>query len=111
MAHKWRDVRGKLSPEREEGIRRRVREETAKLSLHQLRQARSMTQTSMASLLHVNQGAISKMEGRTDMYVSTLRSYIEAMGGHLQIRAVFPEGPVEINQFHDIGEDRVVSTV
>src|SRR5690348_14809539 len=106
MTHKWRDIRGKLSPEREERIRRRVEEEMRKLSLYQLRQAREMTQVNMAKILHVNQGAISKMEGRTDMYVSTLRSYIEAMGGHLQIRAVFPDGPVEINQFQEIGEDQ-----
>ncbi|MGB7191530.1 MAG: XRE family transcriptional regulator [Acidobacteriaceae bacterium] len=106
MAHKWRDVRGRLSPEREERIRRRVEEETRKLSLHQLRQAREMTQMNMASVLHVNQGAVSKMEGRTDMYVSTLRSYIEAMGGHLQIRAVFPDGQVEITQFRAIEDDR-----
>jgi hypothetical protein len=44
------------------------------------------------------------MEKRRDMYVSTLRSYIEAMGGQLQIKALFPEGEVEINQFEDLPE-------
>jgi hypothetical protein len=41
------------------------------------------------------------MEKRADMYVSTLRSFIQAMGGQLQIKAVFAEGEVEIEQFQD----------
>jgi hypothetical protein len=44
------------------------------------------------------------MEKRTDMYISTLRSFIQAMGGELQIRAVFPEGEVAIEQFRDAGD-------
>jgi hypothetical protein len=44
------------------------------------------------------------MEKRTDMYVSTLRSFIQAMGGQLQIKAVFPEGEVEIEQFKNVAE-------
>ena len=50
------------------------------MTLHQLREARSLTQVNLAKVLNVNQGAVSKMEKRTDMYVSTLRSYIKAMG-------------------------------
>jgi hypothetical protein len=42
------------------------------------------------------------MERRTDMYISTLRSYIEAMGGKLDIIARFPDGKVHINQFEEI---------
>jgi hypothetical protein len=42
------------------------------------------------------------MEKRTDMYVSTLRSFIQAMGGQLQIKAVFPEGEIEIDQFKNV---------
>jgi hypothetical protein len=42
------------------------------------------------------------MEKRTDMYVSTLRSFIQAMGGQLQIKAVFPEGEVQIEQFQNV---------
>jgi hypothetical protein len=45
--------------------------------------------------------AVSKMERRTDMYVSTLQDLIKAMGGELKITANFPEGSVEINQFAD----------
>jgi hypothetical protein len=47
-------------------------------------------------------GDVSRLERRTDMYVSTLRNYIRAMGGELKITAVFPNGAVEISQFQDV---------
>ncbi len=99
MTHKWKTIRGKFSPEREARIRQRVKEAVRVMTLHQLREARSLTQVNLAKVLNVNQGSVSKMEKRTDMYVSTLRSYIKAMGGDLQIKAVFPEGEVQIEQF------------
>ncbi|MGC1434529.1 MAG: hypothetical protein WA847_01435 [Terriglobales bacterium] len=49
------------------------------------------------NLLGINQSAVSKMERRPDMYISTLQSMIRAMGGQLKIEAVFPEGKVEIS--------------
>jgi hypothetical protein len=55
------------------------------------------TQTRLAEVLEMDQGNISKLEKRTDMYLSTLRSYVEAMGGVLEIRAVFPDGEVKID--------------
>jgi hypothetical protein len=54
------------------------------------------------NLLGINQAAVSKMERRADMYISTLQSMIRAMGGQLKIEAVFPEGKVEINQFRKL---------
>ncbi len=68
--------------------------------------ARNLTQEHLANLLHVNQSAISKLERRTDMYLSTLRDMIKAMGGNLEIRAVFPEGQVQINQFGKLRQRR-----
>ena len=103
MAHKWKDIRRKLSPEQEEETRRYVNAVVESVKLNQLREARKLTQANLASLLGVNQGSVSKMEKRTDMYISTLRSFIQAMGGELQIRAVFPEGEVAIEQFKDAG--------
>ena len=61
-----------------------------------------LTQTQLAQVLQVSQGAVSKVEPRADMYISTLRSYVRAIGGDLQIRAVFPEGEVLIDQFEDL---------
>ena len=104
MATKWRDIRKTLSPEAEERIRREVENAAAVMTLYQLREARSLTQVSLAKVLDVNQGAVSRMEKRTDMYVSTLRNFIQAMGGRLQVKAIFPEGEVEIDQFGNLAE-------
>src|SRR5450631_2050172 len=111
MARNWEDVRKQLGPEREARIKARVRDEIGRLSLesaslNQLREARSLTQTSLAELLGIPQGGISRLERRTDMYVSTLRNYIRAMGGELKITAVFPNGAVEISQFHDVEQHK-----
>jgi transcriptional regulator with XRE-family HTH domain len=79
-----------------------VEEVALAMPLNKLREAQSPTQASLATILGVNQGSVSKMEKRTDMYVSTLRNFIQAMGGQLQIKAIFPEGEVEIEQFKDL---------
>lgn len=104
MAHKWREIRKQLSPEREARIAQRITDEVERLSLTQLRTARELTQENLAKILNVNQGAVSKLEKRTDMYLSTLRSYLQAMGADLQIKAVFKDQEVVINQFEDIEE-------
>jgi hypothetical protein len=52
--------------------------------------------------LHVNQAAVSKMERRADMYITTLQRVIKAMGGRLEIRAVFANSVVRISQFQDL---------
>ena len=104
MAHKWREIRGTFSPEQEAEIARRVKEAAGVMTLYQLREARSLTQVNLAKVLNVNQGAVSRMEKRTDMYVSTLRNFIQAMGGQLQVKAIFPEGEVEIEQFETLAQ-------
>jgi hypothetical protein len=58
----------------------------------------------LAEVLHVQQPSIAKLEHRTDMYLSTLRSHIEAMGGVLDIVARFPDGDVRIANFSDIAD-------
>ena len=73
------------------------------MPLQELRQAHQMSQERLAQLLTTKQANVSRMERRTDMYISTLRNYIEAMGGELDIIARFPDGEVHINQFEDIG--------
>ena len=60
------------------------------MGLAELRTAMDMTQESLANALHVKQASISKMERRSDMYISTLSKIIEAMGGELQIVAKMP---------------------
>jgi DNA-binding XRE family transcriptional regulator len=108
MAHKWRDIRGTFSPEQEAEIARRVREAAGVMTLYQLREARNLTQVNLAKVLNINQGAVSKMEKRTDMYVSTLRNFIQAMGGQLQVKAIFPEGEIQIDQFENVADPQNV---
>jgi hypothetical protein len=105
MARKWKDMRRSFSEEDEANSKRWIAAELEKLPLAEVRKARQMTQIRLAELLQVNQGAISKMEKRSDMYLSTLRSYVEAMGGQLEIRAVFPNGEVVLEQLGEAAEE------
>ena len=74
----------------------------AELPLAELRQARYFSQERLTAELRVQQPAVAKIEKKADMYISTLRRFIEAMGGRLEIRAHFPDGEVRINQFEDL---------
>src|SRR3954466_992158 len=85
----------------------RVPSSVAAMPLDALRDAKQLTQVQIAQLLKISQGAVSKVERRSDMFVSTLRNYVRAIGGDLEIRAVFPEGDVLIDQF---GEARPQNT-
>jgi DNA-binding XRE family transcriptional regulator len=71
-------------------------------TLDELRRARQLTQAKIAETLGVNQGEVSKIEHRTDLYLSTLSEYVEALGGALEIRAVFPDSEVRITQFESL---------
>jgi predicted XRE-type DNA-binding protein len=101
MAQKFKELQTKISAERRARVEERVREAIKEMALDELRTAREFTQAELSQVLRVDQGSISKLERRTDMYIGTLRRYIEAMGGSLQIRAVFPDGEVQIKQFED----------
>ncbi len=102
MARNFNELRAKMSPERRARNAQRAKEALAAMPLEELREARELTQNQLAQVLNVSQGAVSKVERRADMYISTLRSYVRAIGGDLQIRAIFPEGEVLINQFEDL---------
>src|SRR5262245_47672052 len=99
MAKPFRTLMEKMDPERRARVEARVKETIAGLPLDELREARALTQTQLAESLGVNQAHVSKIERRADMYVSTLRRFVEAMGGELDIRARFPEGEVRISHF------------
>jgi transcriptional regulator with XRE-family HTH domain len=100
------ELRKRMTPER----RARNAEETkrllASMALHELRRARERSQEELARELKVGQPAVAKLERRTDMYVSNLRRYIEALGGSLEITARFPEGVVSITNFGDLADDK-----
>jgi ribosome-binding protein aMBF1 (putative translation factor) len=103
MAIRVQDLIAQLPKERQEAIKKRSAELLAEeATLRQLREARAKSQEDLARKLHIKQAAVSKLERRTDMYLSTLRGYIEAMGGELEIIARFPQQAVRINQFEAI---------
>lgn len=101
MAKSYENLRKKMSPEARARAEAGARKLLAEMPLHELRTARRLTQEQLAETLHIKQASISKMEKRTDMYISTLRKLIEAMGGELRIEAEFPEGKVAITSFSD----------
>ncbi len=102
--HPFSELTKGFTSERRRRVDDMKRKLLAEMPLHELRRARSLTQQDMAKMLNVNQPAVSKLEHRADMYVSSLRSYIESAGGTLKIIAEFPEGEVAITNFSDVGE-------
>jgi predicted transcriptional regulator len=68
----------------------------AVVSLDRLREERGLTQVEVANLLEVTQGNISRLEHASDLYLSTLSRYVEALGGHLELTAVFPDEVVSV---------------
>jgi transcriptional regulator with XRE-family HTH domain len=102
MPKNFNTLREKMSPAARERSRVLAEKYRAEMPLDELREARAMTQVHLAKILGVNQAAVSKMERRADMYVSTLQDFVRAMGGELKITARFPEGTVEINQFEAV---------
>ncbi|MCE4556863.1 XRE family transcriptional regulator [Roseateles cellulosilyticus] len=103
MAKKFETLRASMKPEARARADAKARAMLVEMPLAELRQARGLSQKVLAEVLHVQQPSIAKMEKRTDMYISTLRSHIEAMGGELEVVARFPDGAVKINNFTDIG--------
>jgi len=106
MARKFRDLRQGMSPEAQKRSHAKATAMLSDLPLAELRQARHFSQQQLAAELEVKQPAVAKLEKKADMYISTLRRFVEAMGGELEIRAHFPEGDVRINQFEDLDEQK-----
>ena len=108
MTNSFSKLREKMPAEVQARAKKRADTEVKKLlaemPLNELRQARGLSQTLLAQHLGVQQPAVAKLERRADMYISTLRSHIQAMGGELNIIATFPEGEVRISNFADIQE-------
>jgi DNA-binding transcriptional regulator YiaG len=106
MAKSFKDLQAKMSPESRARSEAKAQQMTKEMALDELRAARALTQEHLSTLLGVKQSAISKLERRADMYVSTLSHFITAMGGTLEIRAVFPDGDVRIKQFETLTDKR-----
>jgi len=102
MAKKFAALMAQMSPESQARTEAKARAMLAEMPLNELRQARGLSQKILADVLHVQQPAIARIERRTDMYISTLRSHIEAMGGQLEVVARFSDGAVRIINFSDL---------
>ena len=99
MAKQFRDLVAWMSPESRARSDALYRQLLAEMPLQELRRALDLTQQQVVAALGIHPVAISKMEGQTDLYVSILRRFVEAMGGEWRIVARFPQGAVEINPF------------
>ena len=87
---KWSQVRGRLVPaDQEEAAAEGRRALRDALGLARIRAERQVTQVELAARLDRSQGNISELERRSDVYLSSLREYVEALGGELEVSAVF----------------------
>jgi predicted XRE-type DNA-binding protein len=96
MAKSFQELRARMAPAAQQAAELKTKEMLATMPLQQLRQARQMSQEQLAALLHVRQANVSKIERRENIYVNTLRTYVAAMGGELEIIARFPDGEIKI---------------
>ena len=102
--HSFAELRTRMSPEAQaKGVAeaQRLGEE---MDLAEVRRALKLSQEEIGQTLQIKQGSVAKIEKRADMYVSTLRRFIEAMGGELEIVARFPDHAVKIKNFADLNE-------
>jgi DNA-binding XRE family transcriptional regulator len=90
------ELEAKMSPASRAESDRIFKMHMKEMPLHELRAARRLTQQQLAQTLEMSQAAVSQLEKRADMYLSTLQNFVEAMGGHLEMYAVFPDGKVPL---------------
>lgn len=90
----WKVIRDAVAsePGAEEEIARHRTELLAEIGLFELRRRAALSQVELAARLNVSQSAVSQLERSTDPKLSTVRDYVEGLGGHLQLVAVFDDG-------------------
>ena len=101
MATKWNDLKHKASPEKRERLKQEALEELAAVEstgVGIIRAARHQTQVAVAEQMNMPQSAVSRLEAQRDCRLSTLRKYVAALGGHLEMRAVFPDDTVDLDR-------------
>ncbi|MBI5784339.1 MAG: XRE family transcriptional regulator [Rhodocyclales bacterium] len=102
MAKKFAELRAKMSPDAQARAAARAEAMLLEMQLQELRKARQVTQVEVAKAMNVEQAAISKLERREDMYVSTLREYVKALGGELKLVASFPDAEIQVHPFEEV---------
>jgi transcriptional regulator with XRE-family HTH domain len=96
MARNFRELQEKMSPESRTRSEARAQAMLKELPLSELREAQHLTQAELGKRLNIGQDAVSKLEHRADMYLSTLSDFIKAAGGSLELTARFPSGDVHL---------------
>jgi len=99
MAKKFGELRARMTPEAQSRAAARAEAMLVEMQLQELRKARKITQVEVAKAMSVEQAAVSKLERRDDMYVSTLREYVKALGGELKLVASFPDADIQVHPF------------
>lgn len=94
---RWNELKHKFSKEREDAIRREVEVEILELNLRAIRELMGKTQEELAALVEMSQSQVSETERRGDYRLSTLRRYIQALGGELEIIANFGDRKVRLH--------------
>jgi transcriptional regulator with XRE-family HTH domain len=108
VTRKFSEIRRPETPERRARIDAIKAGMAAGERLFELRKARGVTQVDVADRLGVSQGNVSELERREDLFLSTLRGYVAALGGHLEVNAVFDEGDshlIDLQQFAKAAQD------
>lgn len=101
------EIMRELPPERRERIEKRASELIDEhMTLQDIRKAQKLTQERMAQILGIGQDSVSRLEKRTDLHLSTLNNYINAMGGSLKLVAEFPDrSPVILDGLVELSID------
>jgi transcriptional regulator with XRE-family HTH domain len=95
--HRWNDLKAsKLTPAQRKANKRWVEKEILEMNLRTLREVLGKTQEELAKLAETRQSELSRIEQRDDHLVSTLRRYVEALGGELEIVANFGEKRIRL---------------
>jgi len=102
MAKKFSELHSNMKPESQLRSQAMTEQLLKEMPFHQLRQARELSQKLLAEVLNEQQQSIKKLEKRADIYLSTIRTQIQAMGGELEIVARFPHGSLSIRTFSDL---------
>ncbi len=102
MTKPFKQLLAKMPPERQKRIGLKTALLKNEIALKELREALDLTQQEIANRLNLKQAAISKFERQSDIYISTLRKILFAMGADLKIVAHFKSGEVVINQFTEL---------
>ena len=102
MSKPFKNLINQMPAKRQDRIKEKTRVLKEQMALAELRKALKLTQGQLAATMKLNQAAISKFEHQSDLYISTLRKILSAMGAELKIVAHFPDTDVLINQFTDV---------